>query len=400
MPSELAAHWSMRPGVRFLNHGSYGATPRAVLAAQDRWRARMEEEPVEFLSRDAEGCLDAARAELAAFIGADSDDVAFVHNATTGINAVIRWLPLQPGDELLTTDHAYNAAKNVLEARAAECGARVRYVSVPFPGVSDDDVAQVVLDAATPRTRLVLLDHVTSATALVLPVARLVAELIARGIDTLVDGAHAPGMVELDVEAIGAAYYVGNCHKWLCGPKGTGFLHVRRDRQPSVRPLAISHGANSQRSDRSRFRLEFDWTGTDDPSGYLAVPDAIRFGASLLSGGWPALRHRNHQLAVAARDLLCEALGVPPPAPDAMLGAMAAVPLPPSDDEARVQGVDLYGDAVHAAFLARGIQVMVTPWPQRPDGGPSRRLIRVSAAAYNDLDDMRALADAARELVA
>src|ERR671922_826059 len=191
MPSELAAHWSMRPGVRFLNHGSYGATPRAVLAAQDRWRARMEEEPVEFLSRDAEGCLDAARAELAAFIGADSDDVAFVHNATTGINAVIRWLPLQPGDELLTTDHAYNAAKNVLEARAAECGARVRYVSVPFPGVSDDDVAQVVLDAATPRTRLVLLDHVTSATALVLPVARLVAELIARGIDTLVDGAHA-----------------------------------------------------------------------------------------------------------------------------------------------------------------------------------------------------------------
>src|SRR5574338_1627394 len=242
-------------------------------------------------------------------------------------------------------------------------------------------------------------DHVTSATALVMPLERILPELAARGVETLVDGAHAPGMGKLDVAGLGATYYSGNLHKWTCAPKGTGFLWVRRDRQPLIRPLTISHGANAPRTDRSRFRLEFDWTGTTDPSGYLAVADAIAFGETLLPGGWPAVRARNRALALEARDLLCAALGMEPPAPDEMIGSMASIPLGWESGPAVVQGVSLYGDDLHDALLAEGIQVMVTPWPQRPDGGPWRRLVRVSAAAHNERAQYERLAEVLLRLV-
>jgi isopenicillin-N epimerase len=237
-----------------------------------------------------------------------------------------------------------------------------------------------------------MVDHVTSPTALVLPVAEIVATLRDRGIDTLVDGAHAPGMLQLNLERIGAAFYAGNCHKWLCAPKGAGFLHARRDRQAGIRPLAISHGANSPRTDRTRFRLEHDWTGTGDPSAHLSVPSAIAFGASLVEGGWPALMARNRDLALRGRDLLCAALGIDPPVPDDMVGSMVSVPLPLTNEPAPVPD-GRTDDPLHAALLASGIQVAVAPWPQRPAGpGPWRRLIRVSAAPYVALEDIGLLA--------
>jgi isopenicillin-N epimerase len=384
MPSEFAQHWTLDPAIAFLNHGTYGAAPRPVLAAQQAWRDRMEVEPVLFLSHDLEPALDLARAALGAFVGADPDDLAFVPNATAGTNAVLRSLRFEQGDELLTTDHAYNAAKNAMEFVAVRDGARVVIAPVPFPTAAPEMVTDAVLACVTPRTRLAVLDHITSATALILPIQTLVAELTARGIGTLVDGAHAPGQVSLDVPAVGATYYSANLHKWVCAPKGSGFLWVRRDRQAEIRPLAISHGANSPRTDRSRFRVEFDWTGTADPSAFLAVPDAISFGNGLLPGGWPALRERNHALALEGRDLLCQALGIEPPAPGEMVGSMASVPLPPERRPGRVQGIELYGDPVHDHLAQRGMQVMITPWPQRPDGGAWQRLVRISAAAYND----------------
>jgi isopenicillin-N epimerase len=394
MPSEFAKHWTLDPAITFLNHGSFGAAPRAVLAAQQAWRDRMEAEPVRFFSRDLEPAMDRARAALGSFVGADADDLAFVTNATAGTNTILRSRRFAPGDELLTTDHAYNAAKNAMEYVAQRDGATVVIAQVPFPGTSPDSVTSAVLGAVTPRTRLALIDQITSATALVFPVAHLVAELTARGIDTLVDGAHAPGQIEMDVTSIGATYYTANLHKWVCAPKGSGFIWVRPDRQAEIRPLAISHGANSPRPGRSRFRAEFDWTGTADPSPYLAVVDAIVFGDGLTPGGWAELRERNHGLAVAGRDLLCEALGIEPPAPEAMLGSMASIPLPFDLRPAQVQGVDLYDDPVHEHLASLGMQVMVTPWPQRPDGSPWRRLIRLSAAAYNDVAQFELLAAA------
>ena len=378
--------WSLDPAVTFLNHGSFGACPIAVLEAQQRLRARMERQPVRFFMRDLEGLLDEARAALAAFVGADAPDLAFVPNATAGVNSVLRSLRLRAGDELLLTDHTYNACRTTAEYVAERAGATVVVARVPFPIAAPEVAIEGVLAAVTRRTRLALVDHVTSPTGLVLPVARLVAELQTRGVDVLVDGAHAPGMVPVDVRAIGAAYYTANCHKWLCAPKGAGFLHVRADRQTAVRPLAISHGANSPRTDRSRFLLEFDWTGTHDPTPYLCVPEAIRIVGALLPGGWPAVMARNRALVLEARAIISGVLGVAPPAPDEMIGSLASLPLP----DGRSAPSPIVTDPLQDVLLERfAIEVPVFPWP-----APPRRLIRVSCQLYNSIEDYERLAAA------
>jgi isopenicillin-N epimerase len=384
----LRGLWTLDPAVTFLNHGSFGACPAQVQRVAEGLRARMEREPVRFLVGELEGLLDEAREVVAALLGAHGDDLAFVPNASTGVSTVLRSLDLAPGDELLTTNHAYNACRNALEHAAGRAGARVTVAAVPFPTPGPDAVVEAVLAAVTPRTRLALVDHVTSQTALVFPVARLVAALEARGVDTLVDAAHAPGMVPIALDAVGAAYTAGNFHKWVCAPKGAGFLHVRRDRQAGVRPLTISHGANSPRRDRSRFRLEFDWTGTVDPTPFLCVPEALRFLASLAP--MPEMMAANHAAAVAARATLCATLRIALPCPDDMLGAMASVPLPLLAD-ASAAPVDLLKfDPLQEALFARfGIEVPIFPFP-----APPHRMLRVSTPAYVTPADVARLAGA------
>ena len=377
-PPDLAARWSLDPNVVFLNHGSFGACPSAVLAAQRGLRARMERQPVQFFARDLEGLLDEARRALARFVGAAPDDLAFVQNATAGVNTVLRSLRFGPGDELLVTDHEYNACRNAIDVAAARAGAKVVVVNIPFPLDSAGVVVERVLDAVSDRTRLSLLDHITSPTGLVLPMAELVWELSGRGVDTLVDGAHGPGMVPLDLSSLGAAYYTGNCHKWLCAPKGVGLLHVRRDRQRLIRPLSISHGANMPATTRSRFRLEFDWTGTADPTPMLCVPGAIRALEAMLPGGWPEVMAHNHDLVVAGRRILLRALDLPEPCPESMLGSLAAVPLP--DGAGTPPTSPLYTDPLQDRLQSRHrVEVPVIPWP-----APPRRLLRISAQLYNN----------------
>lgn len=405
--SPLPEHWLIEPDVTFLNHGSYGACPRPVLETQAALRERMEREPVRFHLDDTEPLLDEARARLGAFVRADPDDLAFVPNATAGVNTVLRSLDLRAGDEILTTDHEYNACLNAAREVAQRAGARLVVARVPFPIAAPEEVTDAVLAVATDRTRLALISHVTSPTALVWPIDQIVSALAARGVDTLVDGAHAPGMLPLDLDRLGAAYFTGNLHKWVCSPKGSGFLHVRRDRQGSVRPLVVSHGANSQRTDRSRFRLEFDWTGTSDPSAYLAVPAAIDFMGSLRPGGWPAVRRANHELAVYGRRAICRALGTEPASPTAMLGSMATLvvpptvgpPVPPMPPGAP-PGATLPPDPLHRALVERfRLQVPVFPWPPVEQSyRPRLRLLRISAQLYNTPADYERLADALVEL--
>jgi|YelNatPaOPRAMG01_1025707.scaffolds.fasta_scaffold04564_10 isopenicillin-N epimerase len=386
-PAAAPSLWLLDPDMVFLNHGSFGSCPGPVLEFQERIRQRMERQPVRFFVRDLEGLLDEARSALGQFVGAAPADLVFVPNATAGINAVLRSLQFGPGDELLTTNHAYNACLNALRFVAERSGARVTVATIPFPVSDTTAVTEAVLSAVTPRTRLALLDHITSPTGLIFPIEQLVAELTARGIDTLVDGAHAPGMVPVDLRQLGAAYYTGNCHKWLCAPKGAGFLYVRPDRQHLIRPLAISHGANSPRTDRSRFQLEFGWTGTVDPSAWLTVPEALRFMGSLLPGGWPELMQRNAALARAARRKLCDALGRPLPCPDEMMGALAAVPIWDAA-EAGPPKSPLYQDPLHDwLWDQHRIEVPIIPWP-----APPRRLVRVSAQLYNCLGQYERLA--------
>lgn len=355
-----------------------------MLAAQSELRSRLEAQPVRFMVRELPGLHEEAVAQVAAFLGADPQDLAVVGNATTGVNTVLRSLRLQPGDELLLSDHGYRACRNAAEAVAAAAGARVVVARVPFPLRGPDEVVAAFLAAATPRTRLALIDQVTSPTGLVFPTDALVAGLQGRGIDVLVDAAHAPGMLPLDLDRTGAAWTTGNFHKWVCAPKGAAFLHVRRDRQDALRPLVVSHGATAPLRGRSRFQREFEWTGTADPTAWLAVPAALRCLEGMVPGGWPEVRRRNHELALLARRTLCEALRVAPPCPDAMLGSMAALELPPDPhhDEEPPEPHPL-----QSALLERhGIEVPVFGWPR-----PPARLFRVSAQLYNRAEEYAAL---------
>ncbi len=380
----LLKHWLLDPAITFLNHGSFGACPLSVLAVQQQWRERMERQPLQFFGRDLEALLDNARADLATFVGANADDLAFVPNATTAINTVLKSLAFAPGDELLTTNQEYNACRNALNYVAERNGLKVVVAEVPFPIDSPQQVVEAVLERVSAKTRLALLDHVVSQTGLIFPIAQLVQALTQRGVETLVDGAHVPGMLPLNLHAIGATYYTGNCHKWLCAPKGAAFLYVQRDRQVAIRPLTISHGANALHRDRTRFRLEFDWMGTDDPTPYLCIPDAIRFMGALLPGGWDELMATNHALAIAARSLLCQTLNLAPPCPDAMLGALAVISLP----EGKPQ-------QLQDALLERyNIEVPIVPYPTA-----SSRQVRISAQIYNHLAQYKDLATAIATLL-
>jgi isopenicillin-N epimerase len=392
---ELNQIWPLDPKIVFLNHGSFGSCPQPVLEFQRGLRDRLERQPVQFLVRELEPLLDQARAALAQFTGARPENLVFVPNATSGVNTVLRSLTFAPGDELLVTDHEYNACRNALDFVAARAGAEVVVARVPFPFQSTGQIEDAIMGRVTPRTRLALIDHVTSQTGVILPIERLVHQLAARGVDTLVDGAHGPGMVPLHLEQLGAAYYTGNCHKWLCAPKTAAFLHVRPDRQPFIHPLTISHGFNSPRTDRSLFLIEFGWTGTLEPSACLSVPAALRFMEGLAPGGWTEIMARNRALALEGRKILCQTLEIAPPCPEECIGAMASVPLPDAREAGRALP-PLYIDPLQDQLLARhGIEVPVIPWPGFP-----KRLLRISAQMYNSQAQCQLLADALGELLA
>jgi isopenicillin-N epimerase len=346
------------------------------------------------MAREWEPRMDEARQSLAQFVGCDPHGLAFVSNATSGVNTVLRSLAFSASDEILVVDQGYNACQNAARFVAERSGARVVVAHAPFPLTRPEQVTDAILERVTPKTRLALVDHVTSATGLVLPIEAIVRALDQRGVDTLVDGAHAPGMLPLALDTLGAAYYTGNCHKWMCTPKGSALLYVHKDRQHLIHPLAISHGASADRQDKSRFRLEFDFTGTQDPTAWLVIPEAIRFMGSLLPGGWDELRARNHALALRARTILCDALGIAPPAPESMVGSLAAVPLPPwtAATDLRALAID---PIMGMLFERYRIEVLASVWPASPG-----RVLRVSAQIYNEEAQYVRLAAALKELLA
>ncbi len=379
VPSEFARLWPLGDDTVFLNHGSFGSCPKFILEKQQEYRQRLESQPVRFLMREMEELFDLSRKKAASFVNASPDDLVFVQNATSGVNVVFRSLQFNPGDEILFTNHIYGACKRLLEFVSEQTGAKLVEVVCDFPIDSPDIILEAILENVTPRTRIALIDHISSATALIHPIETIVSELEKRGVDTMVDGAHAMGSIPLDLTKIGAAYYTTNCHKWLCSPKSTAILHVRSDKQQGIYPLVISHAGHKAEP----FAERFFWPGTYDPTAALCVGDSISYLESLLPGGWPALMKRNHDLCLEARNLICNILEIDPPCPDSMIASMAAFPLPlpllstPPD----YKSFDPLQDRFFREF---NIEIPVWYW-----SAPPMRLTRIAVQLYNSMDQYR-----------
>ena len=385
--SDLAHHWPLDPQTVFLNHGSFGATPSEVLEEQGRLRGLLERDPVRFFEREYSDMWDESRSAVARMLNADVDGMVFVSNATQGVNTVLRSLDLEPGDEIIVPDHSYQACWNAVDYVTRRSGAKTVVVEIPFRVEDPKQVIDLIMEAVTERTVLALIDTVTSPTGSRMPFEELTNRLQSRGVDVLLDAAHGPGIVPIDLSRLEPAYCVGNFHKWTCSPKGSAFLHIRKDRKDLIHPLNISHGFSFEGTAQEKFEFEFAWPGTQDPTPWLCIPKAMSFMEELVDGGWPEIMRRNRDLALQGRNLICDALGTTPPVPDTMVSALASVEVP-TDEEVGPMSLD--GDPFHNYLLDEySIQVPVMPWRHH-----DTKYIRISAQLYNHIDEYRYLADA------
>lgn len=371
--STLRDLFLLDPDVCFLNHGSFGAAPRPVMIAYQEWQNRLERQPVQFIINELPQHLHAAREALGRFLHAPTNDLVYVPNATFGVNIVARSLALQPGDEILASDHEYGACDNVWALVCHKTGAVYKHQPIPLPVTTPQDVVEQFWQGVTPRTKVIFLSHITSPTALTLPIAAICARAREAGILTLIDGAHAPGQIPLDMQAIGADFYTGNCHKWMMAPKGAAFLYTRPERQALLEPLVVSwgYGDNWGFSFGSRYLDYFQWWGTKDPAAALTVPAAIDFMAAQ---GWEQVRKHCHELVQETMAQVCALTGLPPIYPDdqGFYAQMAAMLLPVTTDTA-VLKQRLYDDYQ--------VEIPVSSWQQY-------KLIRISVQGYNTPADM------------
>ena len=369
--------WSLDANIHFLNHGSFGATPQYVLAAQSRWREAMEHEPVRFMLDELPEALRAAAARLAGFVGASPSRLAFVENATAGVNAVLRSIRWQAGDRVVLANHAYPAVKNALRFFAERHGLVVVEARVPWPLTDEAALIEAYAQALAGGARLAIIDHIFSPLAVVTPLEAIVSLCRVRGIPVLVDGAHAPGLLPLALDALGDSgvdWYVGNCHKWLCAPKACGFIVATPAGQRDLHPTVISNDYGGG------FEKEFAWTGTGDPSARLAVPAALTFIEAL---GVERYRHALRDLARAAAASIADAWGVEPGAPPKMFAAMVTLPLPLTVNEpATAEAVMRWR---HKLLHEHRIEVPIIAINER-------LWVRISAQVYNEMSDYEALA--------
>lgn len=389
-PEPIIEQFVIDRDVVYLNHGSFGACPKSVLDAQSAHRLDAERELVRFYVHDSWGKIDRSRDALAELTNCKSKDIVFVHNATTGVATVLKNLDLKAGDELLVTDCEYQACLNNFKKTAAQCGAKINSVTIPWPIESEEQVIDAIMAGVTKNTKISLLSLITSSTGIRLPIEKLIPRLKEQGVETMLDAAHGPGCVPLEIEGWGAAYTTGNAHKWLCAPKGAAFLHVREDLQDGFEPLVISNDAMDlesagERTGRSAFNHAFDYAGTDDVTMYLTIADSIGWLANAHPDGIPGLMKRNRALCLQARDLICEAIGVSPPVPASMLGPLSTIDLPKTSLTARDIKQKLMDD----------YRIQVPVW-----GTPSGSVaVRISVQVYNSIQQFEYLASALKEIL-
>lgn len=363
---QLAGEYLLDPQIIYLNHGSFGAVPRPVFEAYQHWQRELEANPVDFLGRRAPDLLASARQRLGEFINASGDDLAFVPNVTYGMNIIARALPLEEGDEILSTDHEYGAIDRAWRFKCEKSGARLVRRQVTLPVTDPQQAAEQIWDGVNQRTKVISLSHITSPTALILPIEEICRRASKAGILTVIDGAHAPGQLDLDMQAIGADFYCGNCHKWLSSARGAGFLFARPDRQNLLEPLVVSHGWRSDSPGQSPFLDNFNWSGTIDPAAYLSVPAAIDFWEQ---NDWPEVRSACHRLLAEFEERILALSGLQPISPATMWAQMRLVLLP--------GGAESYGPRLEEN------RIIVPLGRQRGHTG-----IRISVQVYNSPSDL------------
>ena len=381
------ARFPMQDGLTQLNNGSYGLTPEVVGVAQRELQRRLEADPVRFFKSDLEIYADDTRQALAKFVRVNAEDLVLVSNGTFAVATVLNNLDLSAGDEILITDHEYMATMNELGKICRKTGAKVVVAKVPFPEVSPEMVIDSVVGAMSDRTKLVLISHIASASAIVMPVKEIVEAAKARGIDTFLDGAHTPGQIDLDIGSLDPTWYAASCHKWLATPKGTGFIYTSPNRQRGFKPMVLSCREHEARDDRKAYLCDFDYVGTNDYTGNLVIPVSIAHMGAQLPGGWDELRKRNHDLVVKGAQLICDAIGIKQRVPESMIGTMVSIPLPGVCEPGELMGEALWD----RLYLNHGIQVPIWDLP-----GVHARVMRVSAQLYNGIGDFEKLAEVLR----
>jgi isopenicillin-N epimerase len=391
--SSHAKHWSLDPEIVFLNHGSFGATPTKIIERQNQLRQRMESEPVRFCVRELEDLYRSSLYKLADFVGAKRTNLVFMKNATMGVNTVLHSLQFKAGDALLMHSHAYGACANALRWYAERNKLEIKVADIPYPVQSPDDVAEAFMKAVTPNVKFALIDHITSATGIIFPVEKIVPALQAKGIEVLVDGAHAPAQLELDLELLGADYYVGNCHKWICSPRGSALLYVKEEKQKKISLLQISHHFDKPVREEEKWQAGFFWPGTDDYTSYCCVGDAIDFFEANFEGGWKGIRKRNRDLCLSMRKMLAEKLGTTLPAPEEMIANLSNIYL--GEAELPPYGFNYISPLQEKLYSGYKIEVPVFTFNR----AQPRQWLRISTQLYNSEAQYEYLAQALAEIL-
>jgi isopenicillin-N epimerase len=387
--SKYIEHWSIDQDFVFLNHGSFGACPIAILERQSELRKRLESQPMRFMTRELEKLLNESKEKLANFIHAKTENIVFVKNATTGVNTVLKSLKFDSRDEILTCNHIYPAVANTLKHLNETTGVQVKIAKIPFQLQSNQQIIDALMELKSERTKLLVIDHISSPTGILFPVDEIAGQFKAYGIETLVDGAHAPGTVTLNLEESSIAYYTGNCHKWICSPKSAAFLYVRPDLQNDIHPLSTSLMQGSEFS----FEQEFYWQGTDDPTAYICVGDSIDFMHNIFPDGWEGIMKHNHELAIDARTVLCKELNIAASIPEYMLANLASMHLPDTNDE-RPTRFNQFDGLQNRLYHEYKIEAFITYWPEYP-----KRLLRISPQIYNSIEQYVQLSNKINEII-
>tara|TARA_R110002072_G_scaffold42064_1_gene117322 strand:+ start:28222 stop:29454 length:1233 start_codon:yes stop_codon:yes gene_type:complete len=385
------AQFPVRQGLTQINNGSYGLTPQVVREAQMEFVRRLEGDPVRFFKADLEHYSDDTRKALAEFVNVQPTDLALVSNGTVAVATVLNNIELSPGDEILITDHEYAATLNELSKVCRTTGAVVTTAKIPFPQITPEQVVESIVAQITDRTKLIIVSHIASASALVMPAKEIVQLAKARGIDIFLDGAHTPGQIDLDIGDLDPTWYAASCHKWLACPKGSAFIYTSPNRQDGFKPMILSCREQDERHDRRAFLNDFDYVGTNDYTGNLVVPVAIAHMGAQLPGGWDQLRQRNHDLVIEGANLICDRLGIEQSVPHSLIGTMVGIPLPGvcQVNEPSMPG-GVMGEALwDRLYLKQAIQVPI--WELT---GVHPKIMRISAQLYNTIADYERLADA------